>query len=272
MGLFGRLNYNYKERYLLEVNARYDGTSRFMEDKRWNVFPSVSLGWNVARENFWAYDHILQTFKIRASYGELGNQNTTSLYPFYTTMPVLVNDNSSTWLINGERPTIASAPDLVSSQLTWERVSSWNIGTDLAFFKNRLNINFDYFNRTTYDMVGPAPQLPVTLGTDVPRMNNADMQSYGFELEALWKDKVGALSYSVRAVLSDSQQKVTKYPNSTGAFGNNLWREGMMLARFGATPQWVLLNHRKKWMLTWRMWIRVTWEATGRLVISCMPI
>ncbi len=229
MGLFGRLNYNYKERYLLEVNARYDGTSRFMEDKRWNVFPSLSLGWNVARENFWTFDHILQTFKIRASYGELGNQNTENLYPFYSTMPVLVNHKDSKWLVNGEKPTIASAPDLVSTLLTWERVSSWNIGTDLAFFKNRLNVNFDYFNRTTYDMVGPAPQLPVTLGTDVPRMNNADMQSYGFELEALWKDKVGALNYSVRAVLSDSQQKITRYPNETGAFGQDLWREGMML-------------------------------------------
>ncbi|PRZ01628.1 TonB-linked SusC/RagA family outer membrane protein [Marinilabilia salmonicolor] len=221
-GFFGRLNYNYKERYLLEVNARYDGSSRFLDEKRWNLFPSFSAGWNIAKENFWTFDDVIQMLKIRGSYGELGNQNTNNWYPFYSQMPVGVNNGS--WLINGERPTTASAPGIVSSLLTWERVTSWNVGADIAFLSNRLNVNFDYFERTTFDMVGPAPKLPTTLGTSVPQINNADMRSYGFELEALWKDKIGDFSYSVRGVLSDDQQEVTKYPNPTNDIGQ--WYEG----------------------------------------------
>ncbi|WP_211316177.1 TonB-dependent receptor [Mangrovibacterium marinum] len=221
-GFFGRLNYNYKERYLLEVNGRYDGTSRFIGDKRWNVFPSVSLGWNIAKENFWTLDHIFQTFKLRGSYGELGNQNTSNWYPFYSQMPVGINSGS--WLLGGQKPNTASAPGLVSSLLTWEKVSTWNVGLDLSMFSNRLTVNADYFKRNTFDMVGPAPELPVVLGTSVPQINNADMESYGFELEAHWKDRIGKFNYSVRAVLSDDQQKVTSYPNPTGNIST--WYEG----------------------------------------------
>lgn len=226
-GFFGRLNYNYKERYLLEVNARYDGTSRFIGDKRWNVFPSVSLGWNMAKENFWTFDHIFQTFKVRGSYGELGNQNTSNWYPFYPQMPVGVSNGS--WLLGGQKPNTASAPGLVSSLLTWEKVSTWNVGLDLSMFANRLTVNADYFKRKTYDMVGPAPELPVILGTSVPQINNADMESYGFELEAYWKDRIGKFNYSVRAVLSDDQQKVTSYPNPTGNIGT--WYEGQKMGQ-----------------------------------------
>lgn len=215
VGFFGRVNYNYNEKYLLEVNARYDGTSRFLEDQRWNLFPSVSAGWNIARENFWKpLEDKVNSFKLRGSWGELGNQNTTSLYPFYVTMPVGTANGS--WLINGLRPNTASSPGLVSSLLTWERVQSWNIGFDLGMFDNRLTAVFDYFQRNTFDMVGPAPELPVILGTSVPKMNNADMKSTGFELEISWRDKIGEVSYGVKGILYDSQQEVTKYPNETG--------------------------------------------------------
>lgn len=223
-GFFGRLNYNYRERYLLEINGRYDGTSRFLEDKRWNLFPSVSVGWNVARESFWAWSNLINVFKIRGSFGDLGNQNTSNWYPFYATMPVGIANGS--WLLGGAKPNTSSAPGLVSSLLTWERVRSWNVGFDLAMFKNKLNVNFDYFNRMTYDMVGPAPELPVILGTSVPQINNADMKSYGFEVEAKWQDKIGQVGYSVRGVLSDDQQKVTSYPNPTGNISN--WYDGRL--------------------------------------------
>ncbi len=221
-GFFSRFNYNFKERYLLEVNARYDGTSRFMEEQRWNLFPSFSAGWNIAKENFWTWSDHIQLFKLRGSFGDLGNQNTGNWYPFYSTMPVSIANGS--WLINGAKPNTSSAPGLISSLLTWERVRSWNVGFDLAMLNNKLNVNFDYFNRITYDMVGPAPELPVTLGTSVPQINNADMKSYGFELEAKWQDKIGKLNYAVRAVLSDDQQEVTNYPNPTGNISN--WYSG----------------------------------------------
>lgn len=217
-GFFGRLNYNYKEKYLLEVNARYDGTSRFLRDQRWNLFPSVSLGWNVARENFWTSSLNIQELKVRASYGELGNQNTSSWYPFYLTQPFGVNNGG--WLLGDERPNTASAPGLISTTLTWERVQSYNYGIDIAALENRLTVVAEYFRRKTFDMVGPAPELPVILGTAVPRINNTDLESKGFELEIGWRDRIGELGYSLRGILADDQQTVTRYPNPTGNIGS----------------------------------------------------
>ena len=220
-GFFGRINYNYKERYLLELNARYDGSSRFVDDKRWNMFPSISAGWNIAEEAFWEWD-TFQMLKLRGSYGELGNQNTSNWYPFYATMPIGTNNGG--WLIDGEQPNTASAPGLVSSMLTWERVTNWNAGIDVALFRNRLNVSLDYFNRKTVDMVGPAPELPAVLGTAVPQINNADMESKGFELEINWRDYIGDFNYAIRGMLSDSRQVITRYPNET----NNIdtWYKG----------------------------------------------
>lgn len=164
-GFFGRLNYDYKERYLLEVNLRYDGTSRFAKDKRWNLFPSFSAGWNVAREAFMEpTSHIINTLKIRGSWGELGNQNTENLYPYIQLMKFVAQDPDSHWLINNSRPNTANAPDLISALLGWETMRSWNIGFDLGMLNNRLTVSFDWFNRKTINMVGPAPELPVTLG------------------------------------------------------------------------------------------------------------
>jgi len=227
-GFFGRVNYNFKEKYLIELNARYDGTSRFLKEKRWNWFPSVSVGWNLAREGFWQpLEDKVNTFKVRASWGELGNQNTDNWYPFYNTMPIRIAKGK--WLINGKRPNKVSSPDLVSSLLTWETVRSWNIGLDAGMFNNRLTLVFDYFNRYTEGMVGPAPELPNILGTDVPRINNADMKSYGFELEVSWRDKIGQVSYGVRGVLADDQQEVVKYPNEAGLIDDGIWYRGQKL-------------------------------------------
>lgn len=165
-GFFGRINYNYKERYLLEINGRYDGSSRFIGDKRWGFFPSFSAGWNVSRESFWRdLEHIVNNFKIRGSWGELGNCNTKAFYPFYQTMPTGVENSG--WLINGKKPNTASAPGIVSAEMTWETVRSWNIGFDFGLLNNRLTGSFDYFVRNTLDMIGPAAQLPATLGATV---------------------------------------------------------------------------------------------------------
>src|SRR5690606_37346911 len=216
-GFFGRLNYNYKEKYLLEINGRYDGSSRFLRDQRWNLFPSVSVGWNVSKEEFFPWQDQVQVFKLRASYGELGNQETNNWYPFYQKMPF--NANAGNWLLNGERPNISGAPGLVSTLLTWERVSSWNLGLDLGLLQNRLTTTLDVYKRSTFDMVGPAPELPSILGTAVPRVNNADMESYGFDLELGWSDHIGEFGYAIRGVLSDDQQRITRYPNKTGDIG-----------------------------------------------------
>lgn len=224
-GFFGRLNYNYKERYLVEANVRYDGTSRFVGDERWGVFPSFSLGWNIAREDFFAdYTDKVSTLKLRGSWGQLGNMNTNNWYPFYQSMSV--GTNNGYWLVDGEKTNTAYAPGIVSSLMTWETIESWNLGLDWGAFNNRLTGTFDYFKRSTKDMVGPAPELSSVLGTGVPQINNADMESYGFELEVSWRDRIGDLSYGVKAVLSDAQQKVTRYPNKSYSLGT--WYNGRM--------------------------------------------
>lgn len=224
-GFFGRLNYNYNERYLLEANVRFDGSSRFIGNKRWGTFTSYSLGWNIAKENFFeSLSDLISTLKLRASWGELGNMNTKQWYPFFMTMPV--SSNSGSWLVDGKKPNTASAPGLVSALMTWENVTSWNIGLDWSVFNNRLTGSFDIFKRTTKDMIGPAPELPSTLGTSVPKVNNADMESFGFDLELGWRDKISDFNYGLKLVLSDDRQKVTRFPNDNKDLGQ--WYSGRM--------------------------------------------
>ena len=214
VGFFGRINYSYKDRYMVEVNGRYDGSSRFIGDKRWGFFPSFSLGWNVVNEEFFAgiaEKANMNMLKVRGSWGQLGNTNTNDAwYPFYQTMPQGSNYN---WLVNGVRPNYASLPGIVSTLKTWETIETWDIGLDWAFFNNRLTGSFDYFVRWTYDMIGPASELPSILGATPPKINNADMKSYGFEFELGWRDQIGDFSYGAKFTLADDQQKITSYPN-----------------------------------------------------------
>jgi len=229
-GFFGRLNYDYMGKYLAEVNLRYDGTSRFLKDERWNLFPSFSLGWNIARESFFEnYVDKISTLKIRASWGELGNQNTDNWYPFYRT--IRYSGNAGNWLINGAKPNTAAEGPLVSALLTWERIRTTNLGLDFSMLSSRLTGSFDWFVRESLDMVGPAPELPATLGTDVPKVNNLNMESKGFEFVLSWRDKISDFNYNISFNLADSRQKITKYPNPakvlgtyySGAYIGDIW-------------------------------------------------
>lgn len=228
-GFFGRVNYNYKERYLFEANLRYDGTSRFLAEKRWNLFPSFSAGWNIAREDFMEpFSQNVSQLKIRGSYGQLGNQNTESLYPFYSLMPI--EASNCNWLLNGVKPNKISPAPLISRYLTWETVESWGIGLDFGFLNNRLIGSVDYFSRMTKDMVGPAPELPLILGTDVPKMNNADLQTKGWELDLSWRDHLkNGLSYGVHFTLADARSQVKRYPNESQKIGDKIYYEGQYL-------------------------------------------
>lgn len=222
-GFFGRFNYDYDGKYLAEVNLRYDGTSRFRRDQRWNLFPSFSLGWNIARESFWeSLSDKVNTLKLRLSYGELGNQNTTNWYQTYQVIDV--GAASGIWLQNGQKPTVAYPPSLVSTSLGWETIRTYNVGLDFGLFDNRLRGSFDYFIRNTNDMVGNAPELPNILGTAVPVTNNTDLRTQGWELELGWNDRLNnGLGYAVRMTLSDAKTIITKYPNNpTNAIGQTL--------------------------------------------------
>lgn len=214
IGLFGRLNYDYMGKYLLEANIRRDGSSRFRRGNRWKAFPSVSLGWNIANESFFEpLSKNINLLKIRGSYGSLGNQNTNNWYLTYLTMSAGSQDGS--WLQNGSKPNTATAPGLVSESLTWETVESYNIALDWALLNSRLSGSFDYYVRNTKNMVGNAPELPNILGTGVPKTNNTDLQTTGWELSIEWKDLLkNGLSYGARLMLSDSRTKITSYPNN----------------------------------------------------------
>lgn len=231
-GFFGRLNYNYDSRYLFEANLRYDGTSRFRADRRWIWLPSFSIGWNIANESFWEeYSDICNQLKLRASWGKLGNQNTTNWYQTYRVLSPGIGNGA--WLQNGLQPNTLGFPALVSQLLGWEKIVNWNIGLDFAFLNNRLRGSAEYFVRSTRDMVGPAPELPATLGTSVPKTNNTDLRSSGWEFELSWNDRTSfGLGYGAKFVLSDSRTKITNYPNNpsqslsnyiTGRYSGEIW-------------------------------------------------
>lgn len=215
-GFFGRINYDYDGKYLAEFNLRYDGSSRYRRENRWIWTPSFSLGWNMAREAFWGdLANYIGTFKLRGSYGELANQNTTNWYPTYQILSVATSDGK--WLQGGAYPNTASVPGLVSTSLTWEKIRNTNIGLDFGAFDNRLTGSFDYFWRKTKNMVGPGIELPAILGTAVPVTNNCDLTTFGWELSIGWRDRIGDFSYGVKVNISDNQTRIDRYANPTNS-------------------------------------------------------
>ena len=214
-GWFGRINYDYKGRYLVEGNIRYDGTSRFRSGRRWSTSPSFSLGWNIAQEEFaQGLRPTVNTLKLRGSWGRLGNQNTNSWYPTYTQIGYTPNNYG--WLINDKKPSSATAPGLVANSLTWETNQTWDIGFDWGLFNNRFTGSFDYYQRKTMDMVGPGPDLPDILGTSVPNVNSISMTSKGWEVTVNWRDRIQDFSYGIGLNLSDYQITIDDYDNNPG--------------------------------------------------------
>ncbi|MRG43534.1 SusC/RagA family TonB-linked outer membrane protein [Chitinophaga sp. SYP-B3965] len=209
-GSFFRLNYIYADKYLLEVNGRYDGTSRFRRGNRYLFAPSVSAGWRVSQEKFFApLSNVVNDFKIRGSYGTLGNQLTDNTYPYIATMPI----GNTTYVFNDNLTSpYVGAPDLVNPQFTWEKVNTVNIGIDATFLKNRLGIVFDRYVRTVKDLIVGSGAQPGILGANPPSANAADLQTKGWELNMTWRDELSKdFHYNVAFNLSDNISKITKY-------------------------------------------------------------
>lgn len=213
-GGFFRVNYSYNDIYLLEVNGRYDGSSKFPKDSRFGFFPSVSVGWNVAQEKFMENTRSwLDGLKLRASYGMIGNQN----IPTYSYNPTMTLDNKyNGWLQNGNYVTaITSLPQLVSSNFTWEKVGTVDVGLDLTMLNSRLVGTFDWYQKNTNGMLAPGMQLPSVVGADAPYQNTADMRTRGWELALSWRDRVSDFNYSVGFNISDSKSIITKYESNS---------------------------------------------------------
>lgn len=212
-GAFGRLTYSFDDKYLLTANMRYDGSSKFPKENRFGFFPSVSVGWRMGQEAFMEKTrHWLDDFKLRASYGSIGNQN-ISPYGFIAAMGI---GQSTTWLDGGNKITYIGVPGLVRANYTWETVTTFDAGFDLSLLGNRLNAVFDWYQRDTKDMLANGVELPSTIGTGAPLQNVADMTTKGWELAVTWRDRIGDWNYSIGVNLYDHQSKITNYNNASG--------------------------------------------------------
>lgn len=214
-GYFARINYNFKDRYLLEGNARYDGSSRFPSGHRFGFFKSFSAGWLISEEAFMkSIKNTVSILKLRLSYGEIGNQVVGNDYPY---IPGMSPFNAS-WINSDTKIKYLSlaAPSLVSSDFSWETVRSKNIGLDVALVKGKLTGSFDVFQRQTLDMLAPGSELPAVLGAAAPLQNVADLKTNGWELELNWKDKINDFNYFFGIRLSDSRSYITRYKNDAG--------------------------------------------------------
>jgi TonB-linked SusC/RagA family outer membrane protein len=213
LGGFSRLNYAFKDRYLVEVNARYDGSSKFPSNQRFGFFPSVSAGWKINKESFWKVSpKAISELKIRGSYGSLGNGNIAS-YAFQE----IFNINQSGVILNGVRPQTTRNPGVVPENLTWETSTTSNIGLDISMLSNRLSFSGDAYVRKTTDMFTFGLTPPAVFGASVPRGNYADLSTNGWEASITWRDKLGngkkPFKYNVRFVLSDNKTVIDKYNN-----------------------------------------------------------
>ena len=208
--VFGRLSYNFDEKYLIEANFRADGSSRFEPGEQWGKFPSVSAGWVPSKEKFFPLKNVINFFKLRGSFGELGNQNVAN-YLYIPTLGI----NQSSFLFSGQRLWTVTAPNISSVNLTWEKVKTLDFGTDLAFLGNRLTTSFDWYESHTTNLVGPGPAVPAVLGTAVPRENSGEIRTRGFELELSWKDNIGNFYYQIGGNLANNRSVVMSYNNPT---------------------------------------------------------
>ncbi len=213
-GYFGRLNYIFNERYILEFNGRYDGSSKFPEGKRWGFFPSASAAWRVDKESFMNEVSFISQLKFRGSYGKLGNQ-ATDAYGYSANMSA----SDAGYIIDGEVPQQISSPDLVSANYTWEEVTTIDFGVDLGVFNDKLVTNFDIYQRDNNGMLIPGSELAAVIGAEAPEENAGDMRTKGWEWTLSYRNSFKLagkpLYYNAKFTLADNQATILHYDNET---------------------------------------------------------
>lgn len=206
---FGRFNYNYADKYLFEATVRVDESSRLAPGLRTKMFPSASAGWNMHRENWFAKTlPFFSEFKLRGSWGRLGNALGIGLYDYLS----LLSRGSSLVLGGTEARTSYFSQSVVpSSELSWETIETTNGGLDLGLLQNKLQISADYYVKYNRNMLTPL-QLPATFGVGTPRINNGELKSWGWEVEAKYRNKIGKnFSYNIGFNVSDNQNRLISY-------------------------------------------------------------
>ncbi len=217
-GAFFRLNYGYMDRYLLEINGRYDGSTRFPVAQQWGFFPSMSVGWRLSEESFWnVRDNIISDMKFRASYGSLGNGN-ISPYQFLE----LLSISNSNRVLDGKLGKKTNSPAPIPSGLTWEKATTLNFGIDFGMVKGKMRFSGDYYIRETTDMYVAGPTLPDIFGATSPKGNYADLTTMGFEVSLSWQDQLTIdnkpINYQIRGALFDYYSRIDKFNNPNKRF------------------------------------------------------
>lgn len=228
---FARLNYNYDEKYLFEANIRCDGTSRFAKENRWGYFPSFSAGWNFSKEKFMSFaEPVMQMGKLRASWGELGNQNVgDNYYPYL----VAIESVDKAYPIGNQLNTGFKQIALGNKNIKWETIRMLNIGIDLSMFNNRLTVSADWFKKNNKNAL-VRPSYPLVIGVwqkdsgrdYLPLENLGEVESKGWELNVSWRDQIGKVKYRVFFNLSDAKNKIVDLGSSAPVLGDQIRRVG----------------------------------------------
>jgi TonB-linked SusC/RagA family outer membrane protein len=208
LGFFGRINYNFKERYLLEANLRYDGTSKFPTNLQWRWYPSFSAGWRVNEESWMKWSSsVLSALKLRASWGTIGDQSVAnSLY-----IPTMTGSLSN-WIISGAKLYQFGTPAAVSSSVTWQDITTLDYGFDARFLKSALGITVDWFMRDTKNMIVPQEGIPTTFGTGAPQSNYGSLRTNGYEIQVDFNHQFkNGFGFNLVVSFSDAYTKITKY-------------------------------------------------------------
>ena len=216
VGFFGRVNYTLLSRYIFEFSARYDGSSKFPTNQKWGFFPSGSFGWRLSEEPWMQWSKgVVDNLKIRGNYGILGNAN-ISAYQYLETIGI----GKSGVIFNGSKVPVAGTPSNVPDGLTWEKVSTWDVGLDFDIFNSRLSFSGDFYVRDTKDLYITGTELPAIYGASAPKGNYGALRTRGWELTLSWRDQIDLagkpFSYSAKASLWDSSTWVAGYNNTTG--------------------------------------------------------
>ena len=226
LGFFSRLNYNYKEKLLLELNGRMDGSSQFPKGDRFAFFPSGSVGYRLTEEDF-AKDFLdrikVSSLKLRASWGQIGYQDVGE-FQFLSTL----HNRDAKWITGSQLEKTFGNPKVVSSSLTWEKIQTVDFGVDMGLFHNQIDITFDVFTRKNKNMLVPGVQRPAVLGSSVPKLNAGEMTTKGWEATMSFRHKFTKdFDFYVTGVLADAQAKITKWSNESGILSD--FYEGMKL-------------------------------------------
>ena len=256
--VFGRVNYSFDGKYLIEFNGRYDGSSRFTPDERFLFFPSFSAGWRISEEKFMNSTRTwLDNLKVRGSYGTLGNQPTEN-YPYQAQMA----SSTAGYLIGGKFVSTVGAPNLISPTLTWEKATTVDLGLDATLLGNRLDFSFDWYQRTTSNILTDGSvAYPAVLGATAPTQNSGKLQARGWELSVKWNDRLagGAVRYDVGLLLSDARTRVLTYAANPEKFTSKLYDGQYVGEIWGyetggivqeSDGEWYMDGTAKKWRLT----------------------